>query len=93
MRQETLLTLLFLAVLVAFFGIKVLGVLLGAVILFFVVLLASLALGAWLLKRRMNRKLRELQQVFAQARKDEANNAQQSQARRNAIDVEAIEKR
>lgn len=91
MRQRTIVVLLALVVLFALFGWKVLGIfgwILVTLLTVLVLLFAALFLGAWLLKRRMQRKLANLQGAFVQAIKDAQHGQHQVDARRDAIDVE-----
>ena len=94
MRQGTILFLLTLILLVAFFGLlKAFTIVVAAVATLIVLLFVALFVGAWLLKRRMNRKLAELQRAFVQAQEEHAARRRHEQVRRDAIDVEPTDVR
>jgi hypothetical protein len=87
MRPGTILVLLGLIVLFAFFGLRVFGWLLAFVFLFLVVGILSVVVGIWVIKRRMRRKLQELGVVVEESLRRQAE--QDRRLRPDAIDVEA----
>lgn len=84
MRTGTILFLLGLIVLFAFFGVKAIGWVLGGILLLVLTFFAAVAVGVVLLRRRMNRRLRELQSAILQAQERQRTAA----GRADAIDVE-----
>lgn len=87
MRVGTFVFLLALVLAIALFGWKVLGYALVALLLLPLVLFGALAVGIWVLKRRMQRKLRELHAAMQQAQEQAVAEARARQARKDAIDV------
>lgn len=89
MRRGTLLLLLTLVVLAAFFGLlKAIGILVAAFVTILLLFLAALFVGAWLLKRRMRRKLAELQGAIQEAARQEQERRRSHQVRRDAIEAD-----
>ena len=91
MRPGTIVVLLGLIVLFAFFGLQVFGWLLAFVFLTLVVAILAVVVGIWVIKRRMRRKLEELgvaveERLRRQAEQDRA-------LRPDAIDVEGTVRR
>ena len=87
MRPGTILVLLGLILLFAYFGWKAFGILAISFLVFLLLALGAVVVGLWVIKRRMRRKLEELgyaveQRLRAQAGRDDAR-------RGDAIDVEA----
>ena len=94
MRRGTILFLLGLILLIAFVGLLRTFAILAVVIVTLIVLLfAALFIGAWLLKRRMHRKLAELQQAFIRGQRDAEARRKHEQMRSAAIDVEPADVR
>lgn len=94
MRRGTILFLLALILLVAFFGLlKVFTIVIVLIVTLIVLFFGALLLGAWLLKRRMHRKLAELQQVFVQGQREAEARRKHEKMRSNAIDVEPTDVR
>lgn len=73
-------------------GLKGLGYAAAALLLlpivFVALLFIALAIGAWLLKRRMQRKMAEFQQQFQQAQAQAEADHQAASRRSDAIDVD-----
>ncbi|MEK6976428.1 MAG: hypothetical protein AABY18_08825 [Candidatus Thermoplasmatota archaeon] len=88
MRQRTLLVWLALILLFAVFGLRAIGYLLASILVLLGLFFGGLVLAAWLLKRRMNRRLGELQRAFVQAQQDAAQQRKADASRSNAIDAE-----
>lgn len=89
MRRGTILALLALILAVAFFGLlKVFQVVIVLIVTLLVLFFGAIFLGAWLLKRRMNRKLAELQQAIQRGQQEAAERRKADQMRSEAIDVE-----
>lgn len=91
MRAGTILVLLGLIVLFAFFGFQVFGFLLAFFFLTLLVGILAVVVGIWVIKRRMRRKLAELgvaveERLRRQAEQDRA-------MRPDAIDVEGAVRR
>jgi uncharacterized protein (DUF58 family) len=94
MRRGTILFLLVLILAVAFFGLlNVFQAVLVTIVTLLVLFFGAIFLGAWLLKRRMNRKLAELQQAFVQGQRDAEARRRHEQMRSDAIDVEPTDVR
>lgn len=94
MRRGTILFLLGLILLIAFVGaLKAFAIVIVLVVTLIILLFASLFIGAWLLKRRMRRKLAELQQVFIQGQKEALARRRNDKMRSDAIDVEPTDVR
>lgn len=94
MRRGTILFLLGLILLIAFVGLLRTFAILAVVIVTLIVLLfAALFVGAWLLKRRMRRKLAELQQAFIQGQQEALARRRNDKMRSDAIDVEPTDVR
>ena len=87
MRPGTILVLLGLIVLFAFFGLRVFGWLLAFVFLLLVVGILAVVVGIWVIKRRMRRKLQELGVAVEESLRRQAE--QDRRLRPDAIDVEA----
>lgn len=87
MRPATILVLLGLIVLFAFFGLRVFGWLLAFVFLLLVVGILAVVVGIWVIKRRMRRKLQELGVAVEESLRRQAE--QDRRLRPDAIDVEA----
>ena len=87
MRPGTILVLLGLIVLFAFFGLRVFGWLLAFVFLLLVLGILSVVVGIWVIKRRMRRKLQELGVAVEESLRRQAE--QDRRLRPDAIDVEA----
>ena|SRR5688572_3279140 len=88
MRQRTIVVLLALILLFAFFGLAFLKYVFAAVLTLIILFFVALFVGAWLLKRRMRRKLAELQQAFIQGQKEAVARRKADETRSNAIDAE-----
>lgn len=93
MRTQTALFWLGVIVLFALFGAAFLKFVAIAIGLALLLLFATLLLGAWMLKRRMNRKLQEMQRAFQAAQADAQARHAAAQQRRDAIDVEPVDVR
>lgn len=94
MRRGTILFLLGLILLIAFFGLlKTIGILIAVVVTLVILFFAALFVGAWLLKRRMRRKLAQLQQAFIQGQKEALARRRNDKMRGDAIDVEPTDVR
>lgn len=87
MRPGTILVLLALIVLFAFFGIQVFGWILAFILATLLLAIGAVAVGLWAIKRRMRRKLQELGVVVEQRLRDQAATARPG-SRGDAIDVE-----
>lgn len=87
MRAVTILVLLGLIVLFAFFGWRAFGIVALTFLLVLVLALGTVAAGLWVIKRRMRRKLEELRQVLATASARTASVATPPE-RDDVIDVE-----
>lgn len=89
MRLGTALVLAGLVLAVVFLGfLKTIGILLAAFATLVLLLFAAMLVGAWLLKRRMRRKLAELQGVVQEAARQQAERRRMDEVRRDAIDTE-----
>ncbi|MEA3165397.1 MAG: hypothetical protein QOJ26_249 [Thermoplasmata archaeon] len=84
MRPSTIVVLLGLIVLFAFFGIQVFGWILAFVLATLLLAIAAVAVGLWYVKRRMRRKLEELGVAMERHLRDRSAEA----GRSDAIDVE-----
>ena len=89
MRRGTIVVLLGLIVLFAFFGLRLFGWLLAFFFLTLVVSILAVVVGIWVIKRRMRRRLQELGVAVEERLRREAEQGRQDRARRpDAIDVE-----
>ena len=86
MRPGTILVLLGLIVLFAFFGLQLFGWLLAFMFLTLVVGILAVVIGIWVIKRRMRRKLAELGVAVEERLRRQAE--QDGGVRGDAIDVE-----
>lgn len=93
MRPSTGILLLAFILLFALFGAAFLKAIAIAIGLGVLLLFGSLFLGAVLLRRRMNRKLQQMQQAFQAAQDQAAHRQRTQQMRRDAIDVDAVDVR
>jgi membrane protein implicated in regulation of membrane protease activity len=90
MRPGTILVLLGLILLFAYFGWAAFGILALSILLFLVLAVGAVAVGLWVIKRRMRRRLEELGHVMEQHLRQQAG---RQGARDDAIDVEATVRR
>jgi UPF0716 family protein affecting phage T7 exclusion len=90
LRRSSLLFWLAAILLFAIFGLAFLKFVAIAIGLFILLLFGSLFVGAWLLRRRMNRKMAELQAAFQQAQREAEERAAHAQRKREAIDVDPV---
>lgn len=91
MRPGTILVLLGLIVLFAFFGFRFFGWLLAFFFLTLVVSILAVVVAIWVIKRRMRRKLAELGVAIEERMRRQAE--QDRALRPDAIDVEATVRR
>ncbi|MHB1262786.1 MAG: hypothetical protein ACYC2H_13850 [Thermoplasmatota archaeon] len=93
MRRSTLLFWLAVILLFAIFGLAFLRFVAIAIGLFLLLFFGSLLIGAWLLRRRMDRKMAQLHAAFQQAQRDAEQRAAHTQRKRDAIDVDPMDVR
>jgi membrane protein implicated in regulation of membrane protease activity len=88
MRTGTILVLLGLIFLFAYFGWAAFGILALSVLVFFVLAIAVVVVALWVVKRRMQRKLAEL----GHAVEERLRSQRAMDARGDAIDAEVVRK-
>lgn len=93
MRTSTAVFWIAVIFLFAIFGAAFLKAVAIAIGLAILLLFGTLFIGAVLLRRRMNQKLRQMQQAFQAAQGEAAAQRRSAQMRRDAIDVEPVDVR
>jgi uncharacterized protein (DUF58 family) len=92
MRTGTIVVLLALILLFAFFGIQLFGWILAFILGTLLLAIAAVAVGLWAIKRRMRRKLEELGIAVTEHLRQRASSGP-DQGGRDAIDVEGTVRR
>lgn len=90
MRPGTILILLGLILLFAYFGWAAFGILTVSILVFLALAVVAVAVGLWVIKRRMRRRMEELGHVMEQHLRRQAGH---QGGRDDAIDVEATVRR
>lgn len=92
MRTGTILVLLGLILLFAYFGWQAFGILAATFLIVLLLAVGAVFVGLWVIKRRMRRKLQELGHVVEQHLRARAGEGREAR-RGDAIDVEATVRR